>query len=120
MSGELAKRLLRKSRKIAGTVVVELDDDTSETLTIIKPTVGDRLRVVDEAKAAGELDEKSEPKGNREQILLGARVVQALVWKDGLPVFEGTNLQDIIDWPAFEDVSKACATAFAGEAIAKN
>lgn len=119
MSSEYAKRLLKKNRKVATTISIDLEDGTSETLTVLKPTVGDRLKVIEQAKAAGELDEKGEPKDQRAQVMLGARMVKSLLCKDGLPVFAETSLEELVDWAGLEDVIRECASVFSGEDASK-
>jgi hypothetical protein len=118
MSSELAKRLLKKNRKVAATITIDVDG-TSESLTVLKPTVGDRLKVIEQAKKDGELDEKGEPKDQRSQVMLGARMVKALLCKDGMPVFADTSLEELVDWAGLEEVIKECANVFSGEETAK-
>lgn len=90
----LKHKLLAKNRKLLKTIDID-----GETVEIRKPTMGDKIRVLEESRAAGEINEKNEPANERAGLLLGARVAACLLFdpESGQRIFGETDLKEIVE-----------------------
>jgi hypothetical protein len=104
----LKTRLLARNRKTAKRIKV---DDEIE-VELIKPTIGDRLKAMEEAQAAGEVDGEGKPKEGRKGALFAARLMTLLMYRDGHPIFKKDEAAELIEQPWFEDVAKEMSDVF--------
>lgn len=109
-------KLLKKHRKTARTVTLTVDGEPIQ-VDLQKPTLGDKLRVLEQAQKAGEVDEKNEPTSPLNQARLGARIVVALAHAAGAQLFEVADIDDLLDSEAFEALAKDASEVFAGKSL---
>jgi hypothetical protein len=108
--GSLKHRLLAKDRKVLKKI--DLDGDT---VNICKPTQGDRVKVLEAAKAAGEMDEQGKATSTRNGLLTVARIAACLLYDPatGRPIYSDADLDDLIDAVWLEEIQEDLQDAFA-------
>lgn len=109
--GVLKHRLLAKNRKVIKPLVIEGDE-----VHLCKPTQGDRVKVLEAARRAGELDEHDKPTSPRNALRLAARITACVLYDpaNGQPVYGEGDLDAIIDDAVWlEDVQEDVQAAFA-------
>ena len=109
----IKSRLLAKNRKIAKRVELEIGDGPAVVVELIKPTVGDRLRAIEAAHAAGEVDDAGNPKEGRPGALFAARLMATLMYRDKQPIFSKEEIPELLDAPWFEDLAQEMREVFA-------
>ncbi|NNC17669.1 phage tail protein [Corallococcus exiguus] len=109
----LKNRLLAKNRKVIKTL--DLDGDK---VHLCRPTHGDRVKVLDAAKAAGEMGDDNKPASPSGSLRTLARVVACVLYdpQTGRPIFGNSDADlDALCSEAvwLEDVQKEVEAAFA-------
>jgi hypothetical protein len=97
-------KLLRGDRKIAKKVRIE-----DEELAFLKPTIGERLQLIKEAKAAGLLNDEGEATNEEAAVRMMSTVIVTL-----LVDASGKKLMDQ-DW--FEDALKEAQAVFSAGSV---
>ena len=111
----MSNPLLKKNRKTAKTMTLDLGEGDSLTVGILKPTVGDRLKVFEEGKAAGEVNEKGESPSPLMAARFAGRIIVKLVVLNDTPAFKMEEREDLLDMPYFEELAKEVGSAFGGD-----
>ena len=98
-------KLLAKNRRLHKRITVELEGGAVE-MDLRKPSMGDRLRVLEDARTAGDVNEKNEPTSERAGVRLLARIVSSVVFdtETGRPLFGAADLDSIVDETWLEDI----------------
>jgi hypothetical protein len=105
---------------MAERIVVEQVEFNGSTYDLVKPTTGDKVRVIEAAHKAGEIDAKGEAAGITGGIKLSVRVVTALLFKDGKPAFDPQKHRDqLLDTYGFEELAEKAGRVFRGESEEK-
>jgi hypothetical protein len=102
-------KLLAKNRRVVKTV--EIDGVKVE---IIKPTMGDRLRLIEQARAAGEMNEKNEPIGDRAGARMLARIAVCVIndAETRRPMFSVNDVDELLDESWLEDLAADLTDVF--------
>jgi len=102
-------KLLAKNRRVVKTA--EIDGVKVE---IIKPTMGDRLRLIEQARAAGEMNEKNEPTGDRAGARMLARIAVCVINdpETGRPMFSVNDVDELLDESWLEDLASDLTDVF--------
>ncbi|RKH09743.1 hypothetical protein D7V97_15640 [Corallococcus sp. CA053C] len=109
--GVLKHRLLAKNRK-----VLKLIDLCGEKVHLCKPTQGDRVKVLEDAKTAGEMGEDEKPTSPRNALRLVARIAACVLYDpaNGQRLFSDADLDSVVDSAVWlEDVQEDVQAAFA-------
>ncbi|MBZ4371484.1 phage tail protein [Corallococcus sp. AS-1-6] len=108
--GSLKHRLLAKNRKVLKTLDIEGDK-----VHLIKPTQGDRVKVLEAAKAAGEMGEDDKPTTPRNALRTVARLAACLLYDptNGTPIYTVADLDALVEAVWLEDIQEDLQAAFA-------
>ena len=118
---EIRSKLLAKNRKTLKSAAVEVDGEPI-TVQIIKPTLGERLRVIESAQNAGEVDAEGKPTSPFNGARVTARMICTCMYLDGQPLFRADDHEEVLVAPWFEEVAPLVGEAFTPdeEALRKN
>lgn len=102
-------KLLAKNRRVVKSAEID-----GVTVQIIKPTMGDRLRLIEQARAAGEMDEKNEPTGDRAGARMLARIAVAVIHdpETGRPMFSVNDVDELLDESWLEEIASDLTDVF--------
>ncbi|RKG95568.1 phage tail protein [Corallococcus sp. CA053C] len=109
--GVLKHRLLAKNRKVLKQL-----DLCGEKVHLCKPTQGDRVKVIEAAKAEGEMGEDDKPTSPRNALRLVARIAACVLYDptNGQRLFSDADLDSVVDSAVWlEDVQEDVQAAFA-------
>jgi hypothetical protein len=86
-------KLLAKNRKVAKSIEID-----GVKVDIIKPTMGDRLLLIEQARQAGDMNEKNEPTGERGGARLLARIAVCVIHdaETKRPMFSVSDVDDLL------------------------
>jgi hypothetical protein len=109
-------KYLSKARKIVE--VVNLLDGAPANLC--KPTAGDRLEVIEKARAAGDISSESgedQPKDARAAMRFAARMVSVCLYdpETSARCFGDAELEELPNQMWFEDILPKCTAVFNAE-----
>lgn len=113
---DLKHRLLKKNRKVAKTVTLTHEGGTTE-VQIIKPTNGDRMAVLEAATLRKELDAENKPTSPMNGVRLGARMIQALVFHEGQPIWGEDDIESICAADFYDTLLADVSPVFQGESM---
>lgn len=107
-------KLLGKNRKIAKRLTIEVGDEKVE-IAICKPTMGDRARMLEAARLAGEINEKGDAPTAEAAIRMTPRIVAICAYDPDTmkPLFNDADLPALLDEQWFQDVLPDCQRLFA-------
>jgi hypothetical protein len=111
MAPTLKEKLLAKDRKTAKVTKLPMGEELVE-VRIVKPTMGDKVRFLEKAQADGLVDAENNATTTLNGMRLAARMIIAVVYREGAPLFEAENIEDVVDAEWFEDLSKEVAAVF--------
>lgn len=99
-------KLLAKNRRVVKDVEID-----GVKVQIIKPTMGDRLRLIEQARAAGE---KNEPTGDRAGARMLARIAVCVIndAETGRPMFSVNDVDELLDESWLEDLATDLTDVF--------
>nr|BDT33768.1 phage tail protein [Myxococcus sp. MH1] len=102
-------KLLAKNRRVVKSVEID-----GVKVDIIKPTMGDRLRLIEQARAAGEMTEKNEPTGDRAGARMLARIAVCVMQdaETGRPMFSVNDVDELLDESWLEDFATDLTDVF--------
>ncbi|TQF12478.1 phage tail protein [Myxococcus llanfairpwllgwyngyllgogerychwyrndrobwllllantysiliogogogochensis] len=102
-------KLLAKNRRVMKSVEID-----GVKVNIIKPTMGDRLRLIEQARAAGEMTEQNEPTGDRAGARMLARIAVCVMndAETGRPMFAVNDLDELLDESWLEDFATDLTDVF--------
>lgn len=102
-------KLLAKNRRVMKTA--EIDGVKVE---IVKPTMGDRLRIIEQARTAGEMNERNEPTGDRAGARMLARIAVCVLHdpETGRPMFAVADVDELLDETWLEEVAGDLTSVF--------
>ncbi|ABF91954.1 phage tail assembly chaperone [Myxococcus xanthus DK 1622] len=102
-------KLLAKNRRVLKSVEVD-----GVKVNIIKPTMGDRLRLIEQAREAGEMTEKNEPTGDRAGARMLGRIAVCVLHdaETGRPMFSVNDIDELLDESWLEDLATDLTDAF--------
>lgn len=107
----LKNRLLAKNRKVIKSL--DLDGDK---VHLCKPTQGDRVKVLEAARQAGELDENDKPTTPRNALRLAGRITACVLYDPGTGqrIYGEEDINALIEDAVWlEDVQEDVQAAFA-------
>ncbi|MFP2897570.1 phage tail protein [Corallococcus sp. 4LFB] len=106
----LKHRLLAKNRKVLKTL--DIDGDK---VHVVKPTQGDRVKVLEAAREAGEMGDDDKPTTPRNALRMVARIAVCLLYEPatGTPIYSTSDLDALTDAVWLEDVQEEIQNAFA-------
>ncbi|QSQ17178.1 phage tail protein [Myxococcus landrumensis] len=102
-------KLLAKNRRVVKSVEID-----GVKVDIIKPTMGDRLRLIEQARVAGELTETNEPTGDRAGARMLARIAVCVMHdaETRRPMFAVNDLDELLDEAWLEDLATDLTSVF--------
>lgn len=112
---DVVHKLLAKERKKAKAVTLEAEGVTLEAW-IVRPTLGDRLKLLERAQRDGLLDKDGQHTSPLAAARLAARLITGFVYVDGVPAFNDSQEDALLDAPFFEGLAKEVGAIFAPEA----
>jgi hypothetical protein len=110
----LKSKLLSKQRRTASTLSLRVDEEMV-SVDIIKPTLGDKLALLEKAQRDGLCDGEGRPLTPSGGAQLAARMVVMLVREKGVALFTEDEVADLIQSEHFEELSSAAGAVFRGE-----
>lgn len=109
--------LKKKPRAVAKAVNLDMGDGETAVINLVKPTIGDRMRLAEQSKLAGDLNEKNEPRSEFAMARMGARAMVMLCQTpDGKPAFDAGDVEGLLDAPFFVALLQELGPVLAGEA----
>jgi hypothetical protein len=108
---ELKSKLLAKHRKVARSVELEFEGG-KVTVDVVRPTVGDRIKLVQRAQDDGLLNAENKPATPLASLRFVARLAIALVRVDGRALFAPEDEDDVLEAPFFEALASCVQEVF--------
>lgn len=95
----MAHPALKKVRKLVETIDVDVGDGEKATFDVRKPTMGDKLRALDAARAAGDLDADNRATSGLAGGRMLARFAQVCLFNpaSGQPAFTEAEVAELVD-----------------------
>ncbi|ADO68699.1 hypothetical protein [Stigmatella aurantiaca] len=102
-------KLLAKNRKVAKTIEID-----GVKVDIIKPTMGDRLSLIEQARQAGDMNEKNEPTGERGGARLLARIAVCVIHDSETkhPMFSVNDVDELLHESWLEEFAADLSEVF--------
>ncbi|RJS14612.1 phage tail protein [Corallococcus sp. H22C18031201] len=102
-------KLLAKNRRVVKSVEVD-----GVKVDIVKPTMGDRLRLIEQARAAGEMSEANEPTGDRAGARMLARIAVCVMHdaETGRAMFSANDVDELLDEAWLEELASELTDVF--------
>lgn len=106
-------KLLSKHRKTVKTIEIEIDGERIK-VAFKKPSFDDRTSVLDQAKEAGEMNEKNEPTSDKAGFRLIARMAVNILHndEDNKPLFSVDDVSAIVKETWLEDITSELSEVF--------
>lgn len=107
-------KLLAKNRKLFKTVDIDAGNGERVPVEIRKPSMGDRLRLLEKAREAGDMDAEHKPTSERAGARVLARIAVCVLFdpETKRPLFADNDLDELLDEAWLEELAGDLGAVF--------